>query len=107
MHRDRDLSGDGRSSYFWGGASWREHQILQPNEAIFWHAMRYWKERGVMTFDMGGGGDYKRKYGGAELVVPHLSGRGSVPSTMRGAVRQPAGRVASRAASTSRAPLSR
>jgi Acetyltransferase (GNAT) domain len=26
----------GDFAYFWGGASWREHQALRPNEAIFW-----------------------------------------------------------------------
>jgi CelD/BcsL family acetyltransferase involved in cellulose biosynthesis len=62
--------GLGGTAYFWGGASWREHQALRPNEAIFWHAMRYWKARGVTTMDMGGGGDYKRKYGPIELNVP-------------------------------------
>jgi CelD/BcsL family acetyltransferase involved in cellulose biosynthesis len=57
-------------AYFWGGASWRSHQILRPNEAIFWHAMRYWKEHGMRVLDMGGGGDYKRKYAPRELSVP-------------------------------------
>ena len=57
-------------AYFWGGASWRSHQILRPNEAIFWYAMRYWKARGMTVLDMGGGGDYKRKYGPRELEVP-------------------------------------
>jgi CelD/BcsL family acetyltransferase involved in cellulose biosynthesis len=59
-----------KTAYFWGGASWREHQILRPNEAIFWHAMRYWKARGMTALDMGGGGDYKRKYGPTEFSVP-------------------------------------
>lgn len=55
---------------FWGGASWRRHQALHPNEAIQWFAMRYWKARGIAKYDMGGGGEYKRKYGGRELQVP-------------------------------------
>jgi hypothetical protein len=55
---------------FWGGASWRQYQKFQPNEAVIWHAMRYWKERGMQTFDMCGGGEYKRKYGGRRIVVP-------------------------------------
>lgn len=58
------------TAYFWGGASWREHQILRPNEAIFWHAMRYWRARGMTALDMGGGGDYKRRYGPTEYSVP-------------------------------------
>lgn len=62
----------GRSMYFWGGASWRADQILRPNEAIFWHAIRYWKARGVEAFDLGGGGEYKKKYGGVPIEVPTL-----------------------------------
>jgi hypothetical protein len=57
-------------AYFWGMASWRAHQILRPNEALLWYAMRHWKSRGVQFFDMGGSGEYKRKYGGYEIAVP-------------------------------------
>jgi hypothetical protein len=57
-------------AYFWGGASWRHGQQHRPNEAIFWYAMRYWKERGMGVLDLGGGGDYKRKYGATELWLP-------------------------------------
>jgi hypothetical protein len=57
-------------AYFWGGASWRHGQILRPNEAIFWRAMCFWKARGMTVLDMGGGGDYKRKYGPREFSVP-------------------------------------
>jgi hypothetical protein len=60
------------TAYFWGGASWRDGQILRPNEALFWHAMRYWRERGATTLDLGGAGDYKRKYGPREVWVPAL-----------------------------------
>jgi CelD/BcsL family acetyltransferase involved in cellulose biosynthesis len=56
--------------YFWGGASWRSHQILRPNEALMWHAMRHWKTRGVEWCDLGGGAEYKRKYGPEEVTVP-------------------------------------
>ena len=56
--------------YFWGGASWREHQILRPNEYLMWHAMRFWKQRGVEWCDLGGGAEYKRKYGPREIAVP-------------------------------------
>ena len=58
------------TAYFWGGASLRSDQILRPNELIFWQAIQYWRARGVTTLDFGGGGDYKRKYGGTELWVP-------------------------------------
>jgi hypothetical protein len=59
-----------RTAYFWGGASIREHQVLRPNEAIFWHAMRYWRARGMTALDLCGGGDYKRRYGPRELRLP-------------------------------------
>lgn len=55
---------------FWGNASWREHQILRPNEALHWYAMRYWKARGASVFDWGGGGAYKEKYGPRPSAAP-------------------------------------
>ena len=54
------------TSYFWGNASWRRDRHLCPNEVIHWYAMRYWKSRNMHWYDLGGGGDYKRKYGGQE-----------------------------------------
>jgi CelD/BcsL family acetyltransferase involved in cellulose biosynthesis len=56
--------------YFWGGASWRAFQRLRPNEAVQWEAIKIGKRKGLHTYDMGGGGDYKRKYGGSEIEVP-------------------------------------
>ena len=56
--------------YFWGGASWRVHQFSRPNEAIQWHAMKIGKQKGLRTYDMGGGGEFKRKYGGYGIEVP-------------------------------------
>jgi CelD/BcsL family acetyltransferase involved in cellulose biosynthesis len=71
--------GYGRSMYFWGGASEQGTSLLlRPNEAMMWQAMRYWKARGAESFDMGGGGEYKAKYGGAPISVPWLS-RSSSP----------------------------
>jgi len=55
--------------YFFGGASWRDGQILHPNEPIQWYAMRYWKQRGITAYDMCGGGEYKKQYGGREISV--------------------------------------
>jgi hypothetical protein len=60
-------------AYFWGGASWRQHQILRPNEAIMWHAFRYWKRRGVAALDLGGGYEqYKTKYAPRQVEVPFV-----------------------------------
>ncbi len=55
---------------FWGNASFRDSQILRPNEAIQWYVMRYWKKRGVEVYDWGGGGTYKEKYGCVAHSVP-------------------------------------
>ena len=86
----RAVSPDGRSiatgifpafngtAYFWGGASLRPDQVLRPNEAILWHAMRYWRARGMTTLDLGGAGDYKRRYGPRELWLPFFR-RSRVP----------------------------
>jgi hypothetical protein len=58
--------------YFWGGASWKVSQGYRPNEALHWYAMKHWKARGMKFYDMGGGGEYKRKFGGYEIKVPWL-----------------------------------
>jgi len=64
--------GHGSTMYFWGGASTLEGLHNRPNEALLWEAMRQWKARGALRFDMGGGGDYKAKYGGTPIAVPWL-----------------------------------
>ena len=69
-------------AYFWGGASWRRHQANRPNEPIFWHAMRHFKEREIPLLDMGGGGDFKRKFGTQERAVPIMR-RSRIPGLMR------------------------
>lgn len=56
--------------YFGGSANWRQHQGLRPNESIQWYAMKIAKQNDVHAYDMGGGGDNKRKYGGREIEVP-------------------------------------
>jgi hypothetical protein len=68
-------------AYFWGGASWRHHQMHRPNEPIFWHAIRRFKERGIPLVDMGGGGDFKRKFGTRERRIPIMR-RSRVPGLM-------------------------
>jgi hypothetical protein len=78
-------------AYFWGGASWRSHQILRPNEAVFWYAMRRLSERGIPLLDMGGGGAYKRKYGPRERRIPFFR-KSRVPGMM--ALRDAAARIA-------------
>ncbi len=50
--------------HFWGGATRQEKLKEHPNEPLHWHAMRYWRKRGMTCYDMGGGGEYKENYGG-------------------------------------------
>ena len=80
-------------AYFWGGASRRDALPLRPNEAVFWAAMRAWRLRGARVLDLGGGGEYKRKYGVTELRVPWFR-RSLVPGL--GTARVLAERVAAR-----------
>jgi hypothetical protein len=88
------------TAWFWGGASWRQHQALQPNEPVFWYAMRHWKQRGMSLLDTGGGGDYKRKFGVREARIP-MGRRARVPGLVR--LRDLAAWVYSRAAFGGRA----
>jgi CelD/BcsL family acetyltransferase involved in cellulose biosynthesis len=60
-------------AHFWGGASFRTHQSLHPNELMLWTAMQTWRSRGVTDWDFGGAGDYKRRYGVVESTVPAFS----------------------------------
>jgi hypothetical protein len=65
--------GMNRIADYWGGASYRSGLRLHPNEALLWHAMMYWRDRGITVFDWGGGGDYKRRYGPVERPIVWLS----------------------------------
>jgi Acetyltransferase (GNAT) domain len=58
-----------KTMYFWGGASWRRYQVLRPNEALMWYAMRHWKARGIERCDLDGA-EYNRKYGTTEVMIP-------------------------------------
>jgi hypothetical protein len=60
------------TAHFWGGASWRKQGANRRNEAMHWHAMTTWRNRGMTKYDMGGGGEYKRKYGGREIRIPWI-----------------------------------
>jgi hypothetical protein len=65
--------GSHEHSFFWGNASYRSDQGVRPNEPLHWYAMRYWKQRGALRHDWGGGGDYKAKYGGTPIAIPWFS----------------------------------
>jgi len=65
--------GANKIAIYWGNASFRDSLHWRPNELMNWHAIRYWKQRGIQVFDWGGEADYgryKRKYGGNPLAYP-------------------------------------
>jgi CelD/BcsL family acetyltransferase involved in cellulose biosynthesis len=84
--------GHGAMAYFWGGASWRQDQTLRPNDLLMWSAIRHWRARGVAVFDFGGAGDYKRKFGPVEVIVPLFRrSRFAVVEQLRGAAKHAIG----------------
>lgn len=76
--------GINKYAQLWGNASVREYLHLRPNQAMHWHALRYWRARGAECFDWGGDGDYKAKYGSRKIDVIRFS-KSRVPllSTVR------------------------
>ncbi len=58
--------GRNRIAVNWGAAAPRAALPLHPNEVFWWAAIREWRARGAVTYDMGGDGEYKAKYGGVE-----------------------------------------
>jgi hypothetical protein len=65
--------GFNKMAEFWGAASFQSGQILRPNEAVQWYAMRYWKSRGIEAYDWGGENPYKEKYGCVPFSAPRFS----------------------------------
>ena len=65
--------GVNKFAQLWGNASLREYLPLRPNEALHWHALRYWRGRGAECFDWGGDGDYKAKYASRKVNVIRFS----------------------------------
>jgi hypothetical protein len=61
---------DRQCGYLWGVASWRKHQKLRANELLQWRLMHRLKDLGIGEYDLGGGGDYKSKYGGVPIGTP-------------------------------------
>jgi hypothetical protein len=55
----------------WGAALPRANVKRHPMQLFWWEAMRYWRGRGALSYDMGGGGQYKDKYGSVD--TPSLS----------------------------------
>lgn len=66
---------DGKTAYFWGGASYETAFGVGANDLIHWHALRLATGSGLLVYDTCGGGDYKQKFGGTLIHFPagHLA----------------------------------
>lgn len=62
--------GFNKKCFFWGGASLRSYQQYRPNEYMIYTAMKYWRDRGCVDFDMVGNRAYKKKFGSWLVVYP-------------------------------------
>lgn len=81
--------GRGRTAYAWGMAFDRRDEQHHAIELLWWETIRYWRSRGALVFDFGGGGEYKAKYGGDRLEIAHLHrSRWAVLQIGRSTVRQ-------------------
>jgi hypothetical protein len=65
--------GRNQTAVNWGAAFFRQDAGLHPIQLFWWEAMRYWRARGAVRYDMGGGGDYKARYGGVKIPTAHFS----------------------------------
>jgi len=60
------------TAFYNEGASWRQFQKSYPNELLHWHAMRYWKKRGMRAYNMVGTMHFKQKFGGRMIGPPMI-----------------------------------
>jgi CelD/BcsL family acetyltransferase involved in cellulose biosynthesis len=65
--------GGRRTAVMWGIGYDRTNAEFHPIELLWWDVLRYWREHGSLRFDLGGGGEYKKKYGGPERPTFHFS----------------------------------
>lgn len=56
----------------WGAAFMRSDAELHPIQVFWWEAIRHWRDRGAVLYDMGGGGEYKARYGGVATPTAHF-----------------------------------
>jgi CelD/BcsL family acetyltransferase involved in cellulose biosynthesis len=64
--------GGRRVAVSWGLAMDRSDDDLNPAQLLWWETIRHWRDRQVSLFDMGGGGEYKERYGPVETVTAHF-----------------------------------
>jgi hypothetical protein len=61
------------TAIYWGGASWKRHQSLHPNDLIMWQAMKTLKGRGAQILYLGGEAEqFKLKFGSVDAKIFRL-----------------------------------
>ena len=61
---------DGKTIYYWGGASRMAGRQHSPNDLMHWYVMEWAIRRGMTAYNMCGPGRFKQKFGGV-LVPTH------------------------------------
>lgn len=64
--------GRNRMAVAWGMGFDRTNDRYHAIELMWWETMRRWRAAGLSFFDLGGGGEYKAKYGGARTTDVHF-----------------------------------
>jgi CelD/BcsL family acetyltransferase involved in cellulose biosynthesis len=64
--------GRGNMAVLVGIASDRDDPRFHPIDLLWWEMIVRWKAAGMRVFDMGGGGEYKQRYGGQRTPVTHF-----------------------------------
>lgn len=66
--------GFNETAFYLSGASLSSFQYLRPNELMIWYAIKYWKNRGIKSFNMGSGWpEFKIKFGSKKINIYRLS----------------------------------
>jgi len=65
--------GGKKTAVNWGAAFFRADAELHSIQLFWWEAIRFWRARGAVWYDMGGGGDYKARYGAVRTPTAHFS----------------------------------
>jgi hypothetical protein len=62
-----------KTAVFWGAASWKDYQIMRPNEALAWYGIRKLKSLGIQFLHFGGHSErYKKNLGCQTVPIARL-----------------------------------
>lgn len=64
--------GFNKMAIFISNASYKKYLNINPNQALMWCSIKYWKSLGIKTLDMCGPGDYKLNFGAIPIRIPSI-----------------------------------